>query len=192
MPRGEGEGAEIGVEALFDAGPQHFDRDGARPVRSLDRGAMHLRDRGGGDRRAETRKHRFERLAERGGDRRFGLSLRERRHLVLQPLEILGERRADHVRPRRQELAEFDVARAEPGQRRRQARVRGAGRSPFDQARQPQERPRRHRHGSRIDDAEHALAGEHEAGAAETDEMRGSGDHKRQPQCSATMPPVIC
>ena len=39
--------------------------------------------------------------------------------------------------------------------------------------------------------AEHAFAGEHEAGAAETDKMRGSGDHKRQPECSATMPPVI-
>ena len=140
----------------------------------------------------KARKHRFERLAERGGDRRFGLALRERRHLVLQPFEIFGECRADHVRPRRQKLAEFDVARAEPGQRRRQAGVRCAGRAPFDQARQPQERPRRNRHGGRIDDAEHALAGEHEAGAAETDEMRGSGDHKRQPQCSATMPPVIC
>src|SRR6202035_6181504 len=74
----------------------------------------------------------------------------------------------------------------------RQARVRGAAGAPLEQARQPQERPRRNRHGSRIDDADHALAGEHEAGAAETDEMRGSGDHKRQPQCSATMPPVIC
>ena len=52
--RGEGESAEIGVEALFDAGPQNLDRDGARLARSLDRGAMHLRDRGGGDRRAEA------------------------------------------------------------------------------------------------------------------------------------------
>ena len=50
---------------------------------------------------------------------------------------------------------------------------------------------RRSRHGGRIDDAENAFAGEHEAGAAETDEMRGAGDHKRQPECSATMPPLI-
>ena len=52
--RGEGESAEIGVEALFDAGPQNLDRDGACLARSLDRGAMHLRNRGGGDRRAEA------------------------------------------------------------------------------------------------------------------------------------------
>ena len=39
--------------------------------------------------------------------------------------------------------------------------------------------------------AENAFAREHEAGAAEADEMRGSGDHKRQPECSATMPPDI-
>ena len=58
VPRGEGEGAEIGMETLLDAGPQHFDRDGARLVCGLDLGldrrAMHLRDRGGGDRRAEA------------------------------------------------------------------------------------------------------------------------------------------
>ena len=54
VPRGEGEGAEIGVETLFDAGPQHLDGNVTRPVRGLDRGAMHLRNRGGGDRRAEA------------------------------------------------------------------------------------------------------------------------------------------
>ena len=39
--------------------------------------------------------------------------------------------------------------------------------------------------------AENAFAGEHETGAAETNEMRGAGNHKRQPECSATIPPVI-
>ena len=32
----------------------------------------------------------------------------------------------------------------------------------------------------------------HKAGTAKANDVRRSGDHKRQPQCSATMPPVIC
>ncbi len=108
--------------------------------------------------------------------------MRERRHLVLQPLEVAGERGADHVRPRRQELAELDIARTEPRQRRRQPRLGRSARRPLDEARQPQQRPRRGRHERRVDDAENAFAREHEAGAAEADEMRGSGNHKRQPE----------
>ena len=49
---------------------------------------------------------------------------------------------------------------------------------------------RRHRHLRRIDQAEHALAGEHQARAREPDQMGNAGDHNRQPECSATMPPV--
>ena len=43
----------------------------------------------------------------------------------------------------------------------------------------------------RIDQREHALAREHEAGAGEAEEMGDAADHKRQPECSATTPPVI-
>ena len=55
----------------------------------------------------------MQRLAERGCDRRFRFGLRERRHLVLQAFQIARERDADHVGPRRQELAELDISRAE-------------------------------------------------------------------------------
>ena len=40
-----------------------------------------------------------------------------------------------------------------------------------------------------IDGAEHALAREHETGAGKPRDVGGSRDHKRQPECSATMPP---
>ncbi len=47
--------------------------------------------------------------------------------------------------------------------------------------------------GSRVgvDEREHALAREHESGVREADEMGEACDHKRQPECSATMPPVM-
>ena len=35
---------------------------------------------------------------------------------------------------------------------------------------------------ARIDDAEHAFAGENEAGAGQAEQMREAGDHKRQPE----------
>ena len=54
VARDEGKGAEIGAKAMFDAGPQHLDGDGARPRRGRDLRPMHLRNRGGGNRRAEA------------------------------------------------------------------------------------------------------------------------------------------
>ena len=111
--------------------------------------------------------------------------------MVLQPLEIARECDADHVRTRRQELAELDIARPEPRERRRQpaSAVLLLGRS-IRRARRRRNARRRRQH-RRIDDAENAFAGEHETGAAETDEIRGAGNHKRQPECSATIPPVM-
>ena len=53
--RREVEGVEIGAEAPLDAGPQHLHGDRLAALRRRDLGAMHLRDRGGGDRRAERR-----------------------------------------------------------------------------------------------------------------------------------------
>ena len=141
--------------------------------------------------RTEARKHLAQRLAERRRDRRLGFGLRKRRHLVLQAFEIARERNADDIGPRRQELAELDVGRAEPGERSRKPRIGGAACRALDQPRDAQRRPRGKRQRRRIDQAEHAFAGEHEAGAAETQQMCGAGDHKRQPECNATMPPVI-
>ena len=45
------------------------------------------------------------------------------------------------------------------------------------------------RHQARIDDAEHAFAREHETGANQPRDVGRRRDHKRQPECSATMPP---
>ena len=189
--RGKGESGEVGMEARFDIRPQYFHGDVARSGRGRDGGAMHLRDRGGGNRGPEARKHRGHRLVERGGDHRFGLGLRERRHPVLQAFEVAGQYGADDVRPRCQKLTELHIGRAEPGQRHRQPRLRRAGRGPLEQARDADERARRGRNGGGIDDAENAFAGEHKAGAAKADEMRGSRNHKRQPECNVTMPPLI-
>ena len=161
-----------------------------RPLAVVDLGAMHLRDRGSGDRRTEAFKDRPDRLAERGGDRRFRILLRNGRHLVLKSFQIVGERGADDIRAGREELAELDIARTKARQRGRQSRLGAAAGGPLDEARDAQERTCRWRHGDRIDGAEYAFAREHEAGAAEADEMRGSGDHKRQPECNATIPPV--
>ena len=115
--RGEGEGFEIDAEAPLDVGPQHLHGDGLAALGRDHLGAMHLRDRGRGDRRAERRVGLRQRLAERGDDHRLGLGLRERRHLVLQRFQIARQRHADDVGPRRQELAELDVGRPELGQR---------------------------------------------------------------------------
>jgi hypothetical protein len=49
----------------------------------------------------------------------------ERRHLVLQMLEIARKRGTDHVGARRQKLTELDVARTEPRERHRQTRPGG-------------------------------------------------------------------
>ena len=125
VPRDKGEGAKVGMETPLDAGPQHLHGDGPGPVGGLDLGPMHLRNRGGGDRRPEACEARADRPAERGGDHRFRLLLRERRHLVLQMLEIARKRGTDHVGARRQKLTELDVARTEPRERHRQTRPGG-------------------------------------------------------------------
>jgi hypothetical protein len=53
VARGEGERLQVGAKAPLDVGTQHLDRDRLAAVRGRNLGAMHLRDRGGGDRRAE-------------------------------------------------------------------------------------------------------------------------------------------
>ena len=186
-----GERLQIGAEALLDARPQYLDGDGAPAGRGVDFRAVHLRDRGGGDGRTEACEHGAERLAERRGHRRFRFLLRERWHLVLQPFEIARERGADDVRPGRQELAELHVTRPELRQRGRQPRFRRAVRRALEHAGQTQCYPRRRGHHRRVDQTEHALTGEHEPGTAEPDEMRRSGNHRRQPRCSATIPPLM-
>ena len=132
-------------------------------------------------------------LPKRDLDRALRLGLRERRHLVLQRLEVARQRDADHVRPRRQELAELHVGRTEPGERGGEP-VGGdrAGR-PLDQPRET-DRTARAGSGSRVG-IDHSASTPSRANTnpalAETDDMSKACDHKRQPECSATMPPVM-
>ena len=51
------EGAEVGVEPPFDTGAQQLDRDRARTAGAEDFSTVHLRNRGGGDRRPEAREN---------------------------------------------------------------------------------------------------------------------------------------
>ena len=192
VARDKGEGAQIGVEAPLDAGPQHLHRD-RRAIRSPSRPR---RDAPGRSRRPRPAAPKFANIAPTGlpneaataasasscGNGGIWSCSRSRSRASVAPTTS---------GPRRQELAELDVARPEPRERRRQPRFHSPAGRALEQPRDAQQRPRRRRHQRRIDGAEHALAGEHEAGSAETDEMRGTGDHKRQPECNATMPPVI-
>ena len=104
---------------------------------AFDLAAMHLRDRGGRDRRPEAGKSLRDRAFQRGRDRRFGLGLRKRRQPVLQRFEIARHHDADHVGPRREELAELEIGRTHPFQRARQPRSR-FGAAPLDEPRQLQ------------------------------------------------------
>ena len=47
---------------------------------------------------------------------------------------------------------------------------------------EPEQGAAGHRQRPRVDEAEHALACEHEAGARKTERMRDGSDHNRQPE----------
>ena len=111
------EGVEIDLETAVDAGTDDFHGDRLAAIGRIDLGLVHLRNRGGGDGGAEAGVDDIHRLVESGDDHGFRLSLRKRRHLVLQAFEIVRDRSADDIRPRRHELAELDVSRSELGQR---------------------------------------------------------------------------
>ena len=102
---------------------------------------------------------------------------RERRHAVLEPLEVARDGDADDVGPRRQELAELDVGRAEPRQRRREPGGAVAEVAALDQPRQAQEAAPGRRQHARIDERERALARQHGAGADVAPEMEKVAQH---------------
>ena len=59
----------------------------------------------------------------------------------------------------------------------------------LDDPGQPQRELAGRRHEAWIDDAEHALARKHIAGADQPRDVGRRRDHRRQPECSATIPP---
>jgi hypothetical protein len=149
---------------------------------------MHLGDRGGSDRRPETYESLCQRAFQRLCDHGFRFGLGEWRQPVLQAFEILGHHDADHVWSCGEELTELEIGRPEPRQRTRQPGS-GLGAGPFDQAGQPQQKLPGRWHQGRIDDAEYAFAREDVGGAGKARDVCRCRDHKRQPECSATMPP---
>src|SRR3990170_221655 len=101
---------EVPLEALLDAGPEHLDRDGLEPsVGPAQFGLMHLRDRGGGDRRPELGVELVDGRAQSLLDRFLCLALREGRQAVLEGGKIAGQLTADDVVAGGEELAELDV-----------------------------------------------------------------------------------
>ena len=179
---------EVAAEARGDIGPQHLHRDGGAHAVALGLAAMNLRDRGGGDRRTEARKRLRYRAFQRLRDDGFGLGLRERRQPVLQAFQVARHHDADHVGPGGEKLPEFQIGRTQPRQRARQPRA-GFGAGALDDAGEPQRELSGRRHQARIDHAEHAFAREHETGAGEPRDVGKGRNHKRQPECNATMPP---
>ena len=189
--RGKEQRVEIDLEAALDARAQDFHRHGFAFTVLFDFGAVHLRDRGGGDGGPEARIDGAEWLLESRHHRGLRLALRERRHLVLQAFQIARDGRADHVGPRGKKLAELDVSRPQLGERGGKPAGAVLCRRALDQPRQRNKRLRRQRQRPRIDQREHALACEHETGAGKPSEMGDGGNHNFQPECSATTPAVI-
>ena len=191
VARGEGEGVEIDLEAPLDARPQHLHRDGAAPPSVTTSArctcAIEAAATGGPNDANRSASGRPNAAATARSASACGNGA----ILSCSDSRSRANSDADHVRPRRQELAELDVGRPEPGQRGGEP-VRGdAARRSLDQPRDAQRRAGRQRQPRGIDQAEHALAREHETGAAEAGEMGQPCDHNRQPECSATMPPVM-
>ena len=176
------------TEACADIGPQYFHGDGFADAVFLDFGAMHLGDRCRSNRWAEVFKHPRYGPVECRNDHGFGLCLREGRQAILKILKVARHGHADHVGAGGEELTEFNVSRTEARQRARQAAARG-GSTPFDQPRHADGELRLWRQRRGISEAEDALAREHVEGACESRGMNECRDHKRQPECSATMPP---
>ena len=173
---------EVGFKSPLDAGTKNFDGNRLASSVKFDLGAVHLCNRGGSDRRPEGRIDRRKRLAESPDDHRLRLTLRERRHLVLQTFQVVRDRRADDIRPGGEELPEFDVSGPKLGQcRGKPTRAVFGGRA-LDQSRQCDHGLGRQRQRPCIDKCKYAFARKHKAGAGETYEMRGGSDHNRQPE----------
>ena len=110
---------DVVPDDLGNAGPQYLDRDLATVVQARE---VDLRNRRAGDRTGfEMSKHLVDRPVVRAlerGEHEFG---RERRHLVLQLGELIGNVRRQQIPACGQELAEFDENRAQRFQRQPQA-----------------------------------------------------------------------
>ena len=138
---------------------------------------MNLGDRGGGDRLAEFGKQRLQLHAMGCFDDGAGLGHREGRHPVLQGREVLRDLHADDIGPRRQELAEFHIGRAEPGHRGREPCRGGTRAAPLDQPADADQPARQRRQHGGIDERQRPFARQHETDARAAQHVEEGGDH---------------
>ena len=104
--------AHVDLDDVADARVEHLHRD---PLPALQHRGMHLAERGGGDGRALDRLEAVLRaLAEAGQERALHVAEGLRGHLVLQALELLGERAREEPPEDAQHLPELDEDAAEP------------------------------------------------------------------------------
>ena len=190
---GEEHVGEIAGEAPLDAGPQQLDRNVALALARSHPGAMHLRDRSGGDRVAEFDEHGLDFCPEGRLDARRRDGALRRRHAVLQLFELHRHLGADDVGARGEKLPELDVGGAEPVDGGGQA-ADAARAAPRHEIGERQRRPGERRQSIRIDADEGALARQHETGARQARSVSDGGQTRQvqsfQPEWIATTPPV--
>ena len=115
-----GEDFQIAADDVFDAGVTHFDDD---PLARWKLGAMDLADRGAGQRQLfEIDEQVFDGLTELGFDGFGDFAERIGGRVILQLGELFGQRDADDVGARAENLAELDERGAQFGQRQANAR----------------------------------------------------------------------
>ncbi len=185
------ESVQIGLEPALDARAKNLDRDRLARAVYVDLRAMHLRNRCCSHRRTKACIDRRKRFAERGYDSCLRLALRERRHLVLKAFQIARDRRTDHVRPCRQELAELDVGRPSllSAAASRLSPLFVLGRSRRRATAMPALAGKgRGRVSTRANTPSRANT---KPARVESEQMGRGSDHKRQPECNATTPPVM-
>ena len=97
---------QVGGNQPLDSGALHLDHH-LRPVHQT--GAMHLGERRRGLRhRLEAGEDLLHRPPELGGDQGPDVGQRLRRHLVLQPLQLIGDRGWQDIHARAEELPQLD------------------------------------------------------------------------------------
>ena len=185
------------AETPLDAGPQHLDGDGAPPGRRLDLGAMHLRDRGGRDRRTE-RAEQVGELASNAAATAASASAWET--AASGPAGLRGRGRA-RCRPRRAASPGTGRASHRPGRAHVSAADSRCRRPPPHRAARSAARgaaPSRSCGGSggRIDRGRTRPRGRtrsrrgRDGRDGRTPRSRSAPAHSRQPECNATTPPV--
>ena len=105
------EGVEIFQDTVLDTGPLHLDRD---PASAAEHGAVHLPERGRGDRRRiEFHEGLRHANAEFLLDNPFDIRIWKRSEVILQPRQRVEVGLRQQVRARREQLSELDERRTE-------------------------------------------------------------------------------